>query len=153
MIEESTKLSVKNRLKRDNILRVLESLWKAPDRSRADLARELRLDRSTVGSLVDWMINSRMIEECSAAGSTPRGGRPPVLLNIRGGYAYAIGVELTVPKIRLYAGDMNGALLDEKEIHIETYGPGAIDTLAVELARFRKSIDERFPMIIGLVTV
>ena len=42
-------MPVKNRLRRDNLIRILESLWLHPHRSRADLARELRLDRSTVG--------------------------------------------------------------------------------------------------------
>ncbi|MDA3957278.1 ROK family transcriptional regulator [Oceanispirochaeta sp.] len=146
-------MAVKNRLKRDNILRVLETLWRNPGRSRADLARELRLDRSTVGSLVDWMIDSRLIEESRDTSSSPRGGRPAVLLRIRGGYAYAIGVELTVPSIRLYAGDLNGSLLDEKEITISSYGPGAIDSLAVELARFRKYLDHKYPMEAGLTAV
>ncbi|MBF9017561.1 MULTISPECIES: ROK family transcriptional regulator [unclassified Oceanispirochaeta] len=146
-------MAVQHRLKRDNIFRILGSLWRFPGQSRADLARELRLDRSTVGSLADWMIQNKMLEENSANSSRPRGGRPPVLLNIRSGYSYAIGVELTVPSIRLYAADLSGQYLDEKDIPIDVYGPGAINSLAVELARFRKTIEEKYPMLAGLATV
>lgn len=146
-------MAVQHRLKRDNILRILGSLWRFPGQSRADLARRLRLDRSTVGSLADWMIQNRILEESTASSTTPRGGRPPVLLKIRSGYSYAIGVELTVPFIRLYAADLSGEYLDEKEIPIDVYGPGAIDSLAVELARFRKSIESEHKMTAGLVAV
>lgn len=146
-------MAVQHRLKRDNILRILGRLWRFPGLSRADLARELRLDRSTVGSLADWMIQNQILEENSANSSTPRGGRPPVLLNIRSGYSYAIGVELTVPSIRFYAADFSGKYLDEKDIPIDVYGPGAINSLAVELARFRKTIEDTYPMLNGLAAV
>lgn len=99
------------------------------------------------------MIKNKILEEISANSSTPRGGRPPVLLNIRSGYAYAIGVELTVPSIRFYAADFSGQYLDEKDIPIDVYGPGAINSLAVELARFKKTIEEKYPMLTGLAAV
>ncbi|QEN06965.1 ROK family transcriptional regulator [Oceanispirochaeta crateris] len=146
-------MAIKNRLKNDNILKILETLWRNPHSSRADLARMLRLDRSTVGSLADWMIARRMITESSTTHSTPKGGRPPIQLSIKGGYAYAIGVELTIPFIRLYAGDLNGDLLGQKEIPVSNYGTQAIDSLAVELARFRKEIDQDYPMTVGLAAV
>ena len=146
-------MSVQHRLKRDNILRILKSLWRNPGQSRAELARDLRLDRSTVGSLADWMIKSEMIEEGTSMVSSPKGGRPAVRLKIKEGYAYAIGVELTVPQTKFYAADMEGRFLDGRTVHIRTYGPGAVDSLAVELARFRNSIEERYPMKKGLATV
>ena len=145
-------MGVRNRLKRDNILRILEQLWRYPGKSRADLARELRLDRSTAGSLADWMIENSILRE-GRASAGPKGGRPPILLSLKFGYAYGIGVELTFPYIRLYAEDLSGVLLEEKEIPVDQYGPEAINLLAVELARFRNSLDQRYSRACGLAAV
>ncbi len=146
-------MPAKNRLRRDNIIRILESLWLCPDRSRADIARELRLDRSTVGVLIDKMVEIGIIEQHVDTSSGPKGGRPPVLLSILPGYAYSIGVELTYPHIRMNAVDMSGKFLGERNIPIKTYGPQAIETLAVETARFRRSLDSSFTGTPGLVTI
>jgi len=146
-------VATKNRLRRDNLIRIIESLWRQPDQSRADLARELRLDRSTVGMLIDSMVEFGVLEQHSGDSTGPRGGRPPVLLRILPGYAYSIGVELTYPRIRLNAVDLSGKFLGQRDIPIEVYGPRAIDTLAVETARFRRSLDESFPAGPGLVAL
>lgn len=132
------------RPRRTNRFRILESLWHTRNRSRADLARELHLDRSTVGLLVDQMIDAGMLYEYGADEPGPRGGRPPILLGIAPRVAYSIGVELTYPKIRLVAVDMCGTYIGGDEIAVENYGPQAIDTLAVEVARFRTTLDPPF---------
>jgi len=144
---------VKNRLRRDNLIRILESLWLHPHRSRADLARELRLDRSTVGVIIDKMIELNILEQHADDFTGPKGGRPPVHLNIVSGYAYSIGVELTYPHIRLNAIDLCGKFLGSRDIPIKAYGPQSIDTLAVEVARFRGILDNSFKTGPGLVTI
>lgn len=137
-------MPTKKRPRRTNRFRILESLWHTPNRSRADLARELHLDRSTVGLLVDQMIETGMLYEYGEDEPGPRGGRPPILLGIAPRVAYSIGVELTYPKIRLVAVDMCGSYIGGEEIAVESYGPQAIDTLAVEAARFRTALDPPF---------
>jgi predicted NBD/HSP70 family sugar kinase len=146
-------MPVKNRLRRDNLLRILESLWLYPNRSRADLARELRLDRSTVGVIIDKMIELGILNQHADDYSGPKGGRPPILLSIVSGFAYCIGVELTYPHIRLNAVDLSGKFLGSRDIPIKTYGPQSINTLAVETARFRASLDSSFIGGPGLVTI
>ena len=146
-------MPTKNRLRRDNMIRILESLWLNPFRSRADLARELRLDRSTVGVLIDRMVELGILEQHADDSTGPKGGRPPILLGIVPGFAYSLGAELTYPHIRLNAVDMSGAFLGERDIPVKNFGPQAIDTLAVEAARFRQSLDSSFTQGPGLVTM
>ena len=147
-------MPTKNRPRRTNLFRILESLWHRSGRSRADLARELHLDRSTVGALVDQMIAAGILYQYGEENSGPRGGRPPILLGIEPNVAYSIGVELTYPTIRLVAVDMCGSYIGGEEIAVEHYGPTAIDTLAVETARLRASLDTRYREHgIGLVTL
>ena len=137
-------MSTKNRLRRTNLLRILESLWNHPNRSRADLARELHLDRSTVGLLVDQMVAAGIIYHHSDVSSGPKGGRPPVLLGISPGMAYSIGVELTYPNLRLAAVDLCGTYISGRDIPIQSYGPRTITRLADEVADFRESLEVRF---------
>ncbi len=143
-----------NRLRRTNLLRILESLWHIPNPSRADLARELHLDRSTIGLLVDQMIDRGILRQHAEESSGPRGGRPPILLTISPGVAYSLGVELTYPNIRLAAVDLCGSLIGSREIPIQDYGPQAIENLAAETARYRATLDASFKEGgLGLVTL
>src|SRR5436309_8717618 len=61
--------------------------------SRAEIARESALQRSTVSAIVDDLQHDGLIEEVGEGEST--GGRPPTLLRLRTAGAIAIGVAVT----------------------------------------------------------
>ncbi len=109
-------MAVQNRLRRDNLTRFLDALWRSPGLSRADLARRLRIDRSTSGQLADTLLERGVHEESPEVESGPNGGRPPVKLRIRPGYAYTIGLELTYPVMRLAAVDLSGRTIAYREV-------------------------------------
>ncbi len=146
-------MTLKKNIRIQNYIRVIESLWLYPNSSRADIARNLNLDRSTVGSLIDKMIERDIVEQKSDELNMPRNGRPPILLHLKPRYAYSIGVDLTYPNIRLNAVDLCGDLIGELSIPIKTFGSKIIDSLAVELARFKREFDEDFVHGPGLVSV
>ena len=68
--------------------------------SRAEIARETELQRSTVSAIVDCLIGEGLVEEIGAGEST--GGRRPTLLRLRTAGAIAIGaiVYVTTGKVR-----------------------------------------------------
>ncbi len=77
--------------------------------SRADIARETELQRSTVSAIIDDLESLGFIEEIGAGSST--GGRKPTLLKLKTGTPSAIGVDVT-PKITTIAvADLTGAVL------------------------------------------
>ena len=90
-------MAISNRLRLENVSRILEALWHRPEKSRADLARDLRLDRSTVGIIADRLLELGLIREERFPKTGPKGGRPPLHLTIAPGTAYTIGVEFTAP--------------------------------------------------------
>lgn len=104
-----------NRHRQDNTIRVLEALWRDTGLSRADLARRLRLDRSTVGSCVDELLAMNLVYEGERGGGGPVGGRPPVLLSLRRDYGYSIGVDLTGDRIVCIASDLGGHTILRRE--------------------------------------
>ena len=146
-------MATSNRLRRDNVIRILEALWHRSNRSRADLARNLRLDRSTVGIIADRLLASGLIREEPYRKTGSKGGRPPVQLRIAPGTAYTIGVELTVPQIRLVAIDLAGEQLEAVDLPIDSYGPDAVNAPATAIAELRARIDADHSSLLGLVAV
>lgn len=77
--------------------------------SRADIARETSLQRSTVSAIIEGLQTEGMIEEIGTGDST--GGRKPTLLKLMTGEPVAIGVDVT-PRITTVAlADLAGNLL------------------------------------------
>ena len=74
--------------------------------SRADIARETDLQRSTVSAIVEDLQNENLIEEIGTGDST--GGRKPTLLKIRTGIPVAIGVDVTPRTTTVAVADLSG---------------------------------------------
>ncbi|MEZ5425345.1 MAG: ROK family transcriptional regulator [Pyrinomonadaceae bacterium] len=82
--------------------------------SRADIARETDLQRSTVSSIVDGLQNDGLIEEIGSGDST--GGRKPTLLRLRIGTPVAIGVDVTPTVTNIAVADLAGIVLEMETI-------------------------------------
>ena len=80
--------------------------------SRAEIARETALQRSTVSLIVDELTDHGLIEEVSGEST---GGRPPSLLSLRTADAVAIGVDLGTIKTVMATSDLAGRLLSQEE--------------------------------------
>lgn len=78
--------------------------------SRADIARETALQRSTVSSIVDGLQNAGLIEEIGSGDST--GGRKPTLLRLKSGTPVAIGVDVTPTVTNIAVADLAGTVLE-----------------------------------------
>src|SRR3982075_1147464 len=77
--------------------------------SRAEIARESALQRSTVSAIVDALQGEGLIEEVGEGEST--GGRPPTLLRLRTKGAVAIGVAITPSVTTIATSDLAGRVL------------------------------------------
>ena len=80
--------------------------------SRADIARETALQRSTISLIVDELRVDGLIEEVSGEST---GGRPPSLLSLRAADAVAIGIDLGTVKTVMATGDLVGRVLEQEE--------------------------------------
>jgi predicted NBD/HSP70 family sugar kinase len=81
--------------------------------SRAEIARETSLQRSTVSAIVDELQAEELIEETGTGDST--GGRKPTLLKLRTGKPVAIGVDVTPSVTTIVLADLAGNLLEAHE--------------------------------------
>jgi len=80
--------------------------------SRAEIAQETALQRSTVSLIVDELKLGGLIEEVSGESS---GGRPPILLSLRTADAVAIGVDLGTRRTLVATSDLAGRVLEQEE--------------------------------------
>ncbi len=84
--------------------------------SRAEIARETALQRSTISLIVDELRGDGLIEEVSGEST---GGRPPSLLSLRTADAVAIGVDLGTVKTVMATSDLAGRVLEQEEFPTE----------------------------------
>ena len=80
--------------------------------SRADIARETDLQRSTISTIIDALQADGLIEEIGAGEST--GGRRPTLLRIRTSGVMAIGVDITPSQTIVAVSNLAGRVLEQE---------------------------------------
>jgi predicted NBD/HSP70 family sugar kinase len=93
--------------------------------TRADLARQTGLARSTVAQRVDALLANRLVHEVTVAAST--GGRPPTVLALNGAAGVVLAADLGATHSRLAVSDLTGEPLAEVAVDMEIAdGPEAV---------------------------
>jgi predicted NBD/HSP70 family sugar kinase len=80
--------------------------------SRAEIAYETALQRSTVSLIVEELRVDGLIEEVSGEST---GGRPPILLSLRTAHAVAIGVDVGTTRTIVATSDLAGRVLQQEK--------------------------------------
>ncbi|CAH1216825.1 N-acetylglucosamine repressor [Paenibacillus plantiphilus] len=101
-------------IKMMNTAIVLESIIEYAPLSRARISEHTGLNKATVSSLVQDLIDRHLVVENGPGQSS--GGRKPVMLLFNSSAGYAIGVDLGVNYIRGVLTDLEGKVLEEYEI-------------------------------------
>ena len=81
--------------------------------SRAEIARETALQRSTISAIVEALTEEGLIEEVGEGEST--GGRRPTLLRLRTKEAIAVGVAITPTCTTIATSDLAGRIVEQEE--------------------------------------
>lgn len=107
--------------------------------SRADIARETSLQRSTVSAIVDDLQEMGLIDEIGTGDST--GGRKPTLLQLRTGTPVAIGIDVTPSETTVVLADLAGNLLETDEFPTSS----DIDYMNKQILSKVKCLVDRYP--------
>ncbi|RKX86788.1 MAG: ROK family transcriptional regulator [Spirochaetes bacterium] len=102
------------RTKLNNTLRILREIWLARSISRVEIARKLKLNKSTVTHIVNELIDNGVVFQAEEGSPSPKGGRKPVFLNLNEKFGYVIGVELRPEAYTVVAVDLNGRIIFSK---------------------------------------
>jgi len=85
--------------------------------SRAEIARQTALQRSTISEIVDSLLGEGLIEEVGAGRST--GGRCPTLLALRTSGAAAVGIDIAPTRTTVAASNLAGCVLEQEEFETD----------------------------------
>jgi predicted NBD/HSP70 family sugar kinase len=99
--------------------------------SRAEIAHETALQRSTISLIVEELRVEGLIEELSGEST---GGRPPILLSLRTADAVAIGVDVGTNRTLVATSDLAGRVLQQEQFETS---PDSAETTRniIELSR------------------
>src|SRR5205085_7212025 len=97
--------------------------------SRAEIARETALQRSTISTIVEDLKAEGLIEEIGEGEST--GGRRPTLLRLRASGGMAIGVDVTPSCTTIATCDLAGRMLAREEFEVSA-SPEQLTEVIVE---------------------
>ena len=81
--------------------------------SRAEIARETDLQRSTISAIVEDLKTEGLVEEVGEGEST--GGRRPTLLKLRAAEPIALGVSITPTCTTIATSDLAGRVIDQED--------------------------------------
>ena len=113
-----------------NLALILESvLGASPPASRADVAGELGLTRSTVSRLVDELIAGQFLVE-GAPVSGPR-GRPGVPLTAAPNGLMSLGLEVNADRMAAMVVDLTGAVLRSATMEMDVIAAGPVEALGL----------------------
>ena len=101
--------------------------------SRAEIARETALQRSTISAIVESLTEEGLVEEVGEGEST--GGRRPTLLRLRTKEAIAVGVAITPSCTTIATSDLAGRIVEQEEFPTS---PDPDRTLGEVMASIRK---------------
>jgi glucokinase-like ROK family protein len=82
--------------------------------SRAELARQLDLTRSTVSAIVADLMQSGLVREAESGPAT--GGRRPILLELNPQHGYVVGVDMGATHMHTVVADFLAHVIQEEEI-------------------------------------
>lgn len=105
--------------------------------SRATIAREMALQRSTVSEIVEMLTTEGLIEEIGEGEST--GGRRPTLLQLRTAGAMAIGVNITPTYTTVATSNLAGRLIEQEAFPTDPDPKRMLDQITETIRRYSKS--------------
>src|SRR5215212_8077129 len=115
--------------------------------SRAEIARETALQRSTVSAIVDDLHDAGLIEEIGTGDST--GGRKPTLLKIRTGVPVAIGIDVTPRLTTIATADLSGQILEKETFPTSTDAEQMTEQIVAKVEKYAK-LHNKFDLEVGI---
>jgi predicted NBD/HSP70 family sugar kinase len=122
-------------LKRINRSVLLRLMLNSPGLSRARLAAQSGLTKSTVSGLVRELIDEHWLVEADSTVAAEGMGRPSTPLHVDSNARVLIGIEIAVECLRLVCVSVTGAILSETEAPLNNSQPEPVCTQVARLVQ------------------
>jgi predicted NBD/HSP70 family sugar kinase len=104
-------MSLPRRTRIINSSRVIRQLWIEEKLSRAELAKRLALNKSSMSSIVNNLIEQQVLLECEEMQVGPKGGRKATGLQLNKDHFFVLGIEIRSDSYTALAVDLEGSIL------------------------------------------
>lgn len=138
------------RTKEINLFRTMRSIWLNRTTSRIEIAKSLRLDKSTVTNIVNEMIAIDLVHEVAIGESGPQGGRKPVYLTINKNFGCVLGFEIQPESYTSVVVNMSGEILFTDGGPMLTAGDNLVENFLRLYEETRSRLSRTTPPIIGV---
>ncbi len=120
------------RINRSVLLRLIRS---QPGLSRARLAQQSGLTKSTVSALVRELLDEQWLNEASAPVAADGMGRPSTPVRLNEDVRVLIGVEIAVEYLRMVCVSLTGVVISQSEVPLESTEPARVCVQAARLVQ------------------
>ncbi|PRX41025.1 glucokinase-like ROK family protein [Planifilum fimeticola] len=134
-------------LKQLNKRLILQTIRRRQPVSRAEIAEETTISRTTVSQLTDELLREGWIREVGQGVSGAKGGRKPITLSINDDAAWVVGVDIGGCGTTIALCNLAGQIKQKRTF--PSPRTSMLDTLSEQLQRFLSQVDPEI-RIIGL---
>lgn len=126
----------------NNRKQVLQELFNNYETSRAEIARQLGLNKSTVSSIYEELDGEGLIERARQGESTSRGGRKPHLVGINRNYGFVASFDIGATYLAIMFNYINGEIIQYNRRPIKDFNVLKIMQLIGKEIRAMQAIDQ-----------
>jgi len=134
----------KNEVARSNTIRninrqiVLNYVREREPISRAEIAKQTELQRSTVSAIVDSLVTEGFIKEIGVGKSS--GGRKPTLLQLRKDQPVAVGVDITPTTTSVALANLAGEILEQQSFQTSPDSEETFEQIIKRLLKIKSKL-------------
>ncbi|TWW13360.1 sugar kinase [Dellaglioa algida] len=122
-------------LRGDNSKLILQQIFNNENISRAQISKNLNLNKATVSSIFNELEEQRLVEKHGEGDSTKIGGRKPIMLNINRDYGYTIALDMGYDYLDVMLNYFNGKMISYNRYQLK------VNDLTNVLSVIREEID------------
>ncbi|MFA7128351.1 MAG: helix-turn-helix domain-containing protein, partial [Sphaerochaeta sp.] len=101
-----------------NSSRVIRQLWIEEQLSRAELAKRLELNKSSMSNIVNELMQQGIVKEQDVFDPGPKGGRKAIGLTLNKEYFHILGIEIRSDSYTALSVDLEGNVLFSETVPI-----------------------------------
>lgn len=117
--------------------------------SRADLSKETGLSPTAAGAIVSALMEKGYIHETGTGES--RGGRKPVLLELKADSYFSVGIDVDVDSILFVLMDITGKVVHERTADLALNTPAAaVEAVAAAIGEVEESFSINRERLLGI---
>lgn len=113
-----SEISDKGKIRLRNSKLVLKEIFNNGQISRAEISRNLKLNKSTISSIYNNLKSKGILEELGEGASSKLGGRKPTIIRLNAKYGYTLSFDISFRNLHFMANYIDGSIINWGQINV-----------------------------------